>query len=375
MKIVIFIYSLGGGGAERVTVNLANHWVQKGWDITVVTLAPLDLDFYELHPAIQRISLDMVSESGNALVGLVQNLRRVFALRAVLRRLNPDIALSMMTAANVLLALAAIGLHRIGTIGSERAHPPQYRLGFLWETMRRHAYRHLAAVVALTEETGLWLENNTTSRRVKVIPNAAVWPLPIQQPRLERISVGVPERRLLLAVGRLDKGKGFDCLIAAFAMLALRYPEWDLAILGEGEERTRLHDQVRQSGMECRVFLPGSAGNVGEWYDWADLYVMSSRSEGFPNTLIEAMAYGVPAVSFDCDTGPRDIIRHQVDGLLVPAGSVSDLSSALSTLMGDDNLRKRFATLAVSVRTRFSGERINGLWESLFNEIHKSRNP
>jgi glycosyltransferase involved in cell wall biosynthesis len=98
---------------------------------------------------------------------------------------------------------------------------------------------------------------------------------------------------------------------------------------------------------------------------------MSSRFEGFPNTLVEALAYGLPAVSFDCDTGPRDIIRHETDGLLVPVGDVSALGAALERLMGNANLRKCFAKRAVEARERFSIERIAGMWEALFREVMK----
>ena len=110
-------------------------------------------------------------------------------------------------------------------------------------------------------------------------------------------------------------------------------------------------------------------GNIGEWYERADLFVMSSRFEGFGNTLAEALAHGVAAVSFDCDTGPRDIIRHEVDGLLVPPGDTVALTAALDKLMCDPALRQQFAKRAVEARARFSMERVAGMWEALFDEI------
>ena len=371
MKLLFFIHSLSSGGAERVTANLANHWAGKGWDITVVTLAPQSNDFYALHPAVKRIALELAGDSGNVLAGLWQNLRRVFTLRRVLHQIKPDIALGMTTTANVLVALATRGLPQIHAIGSERTHPPQFPLGALWEGLRRHTYGHLAAVTVLTSESADWLRAYTGAQRVPVIPNAALWPLPIQEPRLTPELFCQSERFIVLAVGRLSEEKQFGLLLEVFHFLANQHPSWDLVILGEGPQRLTLQDQVRVTGLEKRVFLPGRAGNVGEWYERADLYVMSSRVEGFPNTLAEAMAHGLAVVSFDCDTGPRDIIRHEVDGLLVPPGDVAALTAALDRLMDDATLRQQFAERAVDARRRFSMARIAGTWEDLFKEIMK----
>ena len=369
MRLLIFIGSMSSGGAERVSANLANHWATKGWEITIVTLAQQSLDFYELHPAVKRIALELTGESANVLAGLWQNIRRVIALRRVLRQIQPDIALGMMTTANVLLALAAWGLPTLRTIGAEHTHPPQWPLGYIWETLRCHTYGLLNAVTALSSEGKDWIKTNTNAQRVTVIPNAVTWPLSGQEPRISPSALYQSERQLLLAVGRLDAQKGFDWLIEAFSNLADKHPDWDLVILGEGSLRTTLEEQVRESGLEHRIFLPGRAGNIGEWYESADLYVMSSRFEGFPNTLVEAMAHGLAAVSFDCDTGPRDIIRHELDGLLVPPGNVAELTAALDRLMSDALTRQRFAERAVEVRERFSMERIAGMWEKLFEEI------
>lgn len=371
MKLLIFISSLSGGGAERVTTNLANHWAAKGWEITIVTLASQNDDFYELNPAVKRIALKLDGGSSNALIGLMQNLRRVFALRQVLRQMQPDIALAMMTGANVLLALASWGLTQIRTVGSERIYPPQHPLGAAWEWLRSKSYGRLGAMVAQTNEGAEWIVANTSARRVVVIPNPVNWPLTNQLPHLEVKEVCRTGRNLLLAVGRLSSQKQFGLLVDCFQSLANRHSDWDMVILGEGPLRSALEAQVLAAGLEKRVFFPGSAGNVGDWYNCADLYVMSSRFEGFPNTLLEAMAYGLPVVSFDCDTGPREIIRHGVNGLLVPLGNVAGLTQALDQLMGDAALRQRLAARAVEVRERFSMVRIAGMWETLFKEVNK----
>jgi glycosyltransferase involved in cell wall biosynthesis len=372
MTLLFFIYSMSSGGAERVTANLANYWASKGWKITIVTLAPINCDFYEFHPKVARISLDLAGNSQNALIGLTKNFHRVLALRRILRTVKPDAVVGMMTGANVLLALAAWGLPLIRTIGSERIHPPQFRLGSLWEMLRRLSYGRLGTVVAQTRESADWIMKHTTAREVRVIPNPVVWPLATQEPMVEVASViSSSNRKLLLAVGRLSEQKQFSLLIESFQCLSKQHPEWDLVILGEGPLRSELNAQIVAADLERRVFLPGRAGNVGEWYQRADIYVLTSLFEGFPNTLIEAMSYGLPVVSFDCDTGPRDIIHHDVDGFLVAAGDKILLTSHLGRLMQDPSLRHRFSLQAIEIRDRFSMEGIAGMWESLFKEAFK----
>jgi len=370
-RLLFFISSLSSGGAERVTANLANYWAEKGWGVTVVTLSDGTNDFYQLSPSVQRKKLGLLQESANTVFGLINNLRRVFALRRVLRQTKPQVALAMMDKANILLSLAAWGLPSMVALGSEHIHPPQLPLSSFWTALRRYCYGNLAAVTALTNESRDWLLYHTKVKKVAVIPNAAPWPLPTQAPLLMPQAVLPPGQKLLLAVGRLSDQKGFDLLIDAFGQIAAQHADWHLAILGEGPLRTALLAKIRRAGLEDRITLAGRAGNVGDWYQTADLYVMSSRFEGFGNTLAEALTYGVPAVSFDCDTGPRDIIRHQVDGLMVPNGDVAALAESLNQLMRDENWRQAMGAQAIETRERFSLERIAGLWEALFQELRR----
>lgn len=368
MKLLFFIHSLHAGGAERVTANLANHWAARGWQVTVVTLTSAAQDSYGLAPSVRRVGLDVARQSPNAVAAMAGNLARARALRRVLREVRPDVALAMMSSANILLALASPGLRGTVTLGSEHIHPPMMPMSRAWEFLRARLYGRLDAVVALTGESALWLRRHTSARLIPVIANAVPWPMPSQPPVLDPPPRTL-HQRMLLAVGRLDRQKGFDLLIQAFQHLAPAFPQWQLSILGEGPLRGELEVQIEAAGLAGRIALCGRAGNVGEWYEAADLYVMSSRFEGFPNTLVEAMAHGLPAVSFDCDTGPRDIIRHGHDGLLVPDGDVAALGAALSRLMGNEAERRQCGLHAVEARERFSMQRIAGAWERLFEEL------
>lgn len=373
VNILLFTNSLAGGGAERVVATLANHWARQAWQVTVVTLEPESADFYALEPSVCRIALNLAGASSNVVDALLQNFYRIKALRKVLKQLRPDVALAMMSTPNVILALAATGLADVRTVGSERCYPPHAPLGRLWDTLRRTTYGRLCAVVALTSECAQWITANSSATQVPVIPNPSVWPLPVKPPAIAPSALCAPGRKVLLAVGRLDAVKNFGVLIDVFARLAERYPDWDLVILGEGPQRAMLEAALGKHKLQRRILVPGIAGNVGQWYEHADLFVMTSRSEGFPNALAEALSHGVAAVSFDCNTGPRDIIRHGIDGLLVPVDDAARLEQALDRLMGDAVLRGRLAARAVEARERFSIGKVAGMWEALFSELTAAR--
>jgi glycosyltransferase involved in cell wall biosynthesis len=368
MKLLIYLHSLESGGAERVAANLANHWAAHDWDVTIATVETTARDFYQLDSRVRRAGFGLAGDSQSLGKALVRNLARVKALRQTILTLQPDAVLALMTNANVALALACRGMPHVCAVGSEHIFPAQVSLGRIWDWLRRTNYRRLHAVAALTPECAQWIMENTSARQAPVIPNAAGWPLPLQEPVLSPDALCRPGRRILLGVGRLAEQKNFPLLVDVFASMAPAYPDWDLVIMGAGPQHAMLKEQAERLQMSNRIFLPGVAGNLGHWYERADLYVMSSRFEGFPNTLAEALAHGLPAVSFDCDTGPRDIIRHGVDGLLVPRDDAKALGQALSVVMGDDAMRARMAARAIDARERFSIERVAGMWESLFSE-------
>ena len=365
-RVLLFIHSLHGGGAERVAADLSAHWAGMGREVMVVTQAGAEGDVYTLHPKVRREILNTAGEGGG-LRGIWSNVQRVRALRRVIRSFRPDIVLGMMTTASVLSVLACAGL-RCRVIATEHTHPPSQTLSGFWQRLRRLTYPRAARVVALTRGTADWIEQHVPGSRLAVIPNPVHFPLPRAEPILTPVTGD--GRKRLLAVGRLHADKGFDLLIQAYARLAASHPDWDLVILGEGDERPALEAQVREAGLESRIAMPGRAGNVGDWYDSAHLYVLTSRFEGLSNTLLESMASGLAAVSFDCDTGPREIVREGIDGVLVrPNGDVPALCKALDAVMSDDDGRLRMAQAATDVRDRFSAARVLRKWQEIFDGV------
>jgi glycosyltransferase involved in cell wall biosynthesis len=370
MNVLLLVPSLSGGGAERVAANLANHWATVGWTVSVATLAPPQLDAYALDPKVRRIHLGQYAPSPTSLHSLFASVRRIRAIRRMLRELRPDVAVSLMAPANLLMAL---GVSRGGplraAVGSEHTHPPLDPMGPLRERLRRLLYPRLDAIVTLTSDSANWIRDNVRVGRVDVIPNPVAWPLADAEPHVDPDALLPPGRRLVLGVGRLHPLKGFDVAIDAFAELAQRHPDWSLAIVGDGEEGPALAERAKAHGLADRVLLPGRVGNVAAWYRRADLFVSASRLEGFPNVLVEALAHEVPVIAVDCDTGPRDIVRDGVDGMLVPMHDAAALRDALDALMGDAARRETMARRAGEARERFSIDGITRQWASLFDAL------
>jgi glycosyltransferase involved in cell wall biosynthesis len=372
MRIAIIIYSLGSGGAERVTAILSRHWSNAGHEVKVITWASEANDFYSLDANVEKESLYLAAASRHPWSAFVSNIRRVRALRKSLMIFRADVAIGMMSTAGAVLAMASLRRAWV-SLGAERIHPPFEPLPRLWHLIRRVSYYLLDAVVVQTDETARWTKAHTLAKFIRVIPNPLIWPLEARNPTLLPNDIRPPERFIILAVGRLMPQKGFDRLIEAFAKLHADHLSWDLVILGAGPDKQSLERQRDRLGLNDRVFLPGRAGNVGDWYERASIFAMTSLFEGFPNALLEAMAYGLPVISTDCDTGPRDLIEHDVNGLLVPLGDQDAFAAALRQLVEDDHLRTRLSNKACEITEKYGVEYISEQWLRLFGEVRARR--
>lgn len=361
-RILFLVSSMQGGGAERVAALLSNYWVEQGHKVILMpTYSGRGKCLYPLDP---RVQLDFLADRvGSRRNSLLNKFSRLAVLRRTIREVSPDVILSFLPHVNVAAIFATKGLN-IPVVVSERTYPPSMRVGLVLGVLRKFLYSRASFVVVQTEQARSWLTSCCPNAHGHVIANPVVYPMPQGEPFIALESVVGHRRKLALAVGRLGWEKGFNQLLAAFRLLADNYQDWDLVILGEGVERDALEQLREQLGLTDRVHLPGRVGNLKDWYSRADIYVMSSRFEGFPNSLAEAMSHGLPAVSFDCDAGPRDIIRDGIDGYLVPVeASVTGLSRAMETLMKDEYKRHIMSIAAMAVREKFSMECIAAEWE------------
>lgn len=364
--IFFTLSSMYGGGAERVASLLCNHWANKGYEVTLIpTYSGRGRCGYELDPAVK---LDYLADHVRFhKIPVIGKIIRLLALRKLIKSRKPDVIISFLTDVNIGVLLATRGLG-ISVIVSERTYQPMAELGSFLENLRRITYPWANAVVVQTQESRQWQEKITPKAKVHVIPNPLVFPVTNIPPTRAPAEFTQDGYLHILAVGRLNQEKRHIDLIHAMAQLIKQSTKIKLIILGEGKERGTLETAIKTLDLEQYVNLVGHVGNLHDWYQVADLYVMSSYFEGFPNSLLEAMAYGIPCVSYDCPVGPRSLIKHNVNGLLVPLAEGSNgLATAMHTLIEDSALRDKLGQNALSVRQDLLITTISQKWEELFD--------
>jgi len=354
VHVAIVIDALKSGGSERVVCEMANYWADQGKHVTLITFKN-DLPFYTLQENVNYLALGIAKASGNWLRGILNTYRRIRILRRELKKLSPDVALGFFADINCLLVISARSL-RIPVVVSERNHPGRHRIPLRWRLMRRLLYPFADRLVLQTHDVAKWYRGYRIPAHV--IPNP-----------LRDISSEEGEKQpIILGAGRLTHQKGFDLLVEAYARSGL-YPQWHLVIAGEGQERVNLEEQAFNLGVKEGVSFTGVIKDIDSYYHQASLFVLSSRYEGFPNVLAEAMAAGVACISFDCPYGPASIIRHQETGILVPPEDVEALAENLAFMAGHPQLRKELSLRGrQDIRERFNLKKIMEQWEGVIRE-------
>ena len=365
MRLALIISSLAMGGAERVLCQLAGAWSAQGVEVTVVTLASASQDFYSLPQGIGRVALDVTGASANPLSALFANVRRLKIIRRTLRDLGADAVVSFLDATNVLSLMAVQGLG-IPVVVTEHTDLDLHaaKVNRPWHWLRKIMYPRAAAVVGVSRKIADQLSSLAPGAgRVLAIAN------PVDPAACQ----GEPEVRLsgptVVGMGRLVESKRFDLLIRAFAQCLPSHPDWRLVVLGEGPERAGLERLARELGLEESFMLPGAVRNPGPVLVQAELFALTSRYEGFPMSLVEAMACGLPAVCTDYPAGPGEIIQDGVNGALVPANDPAALFKALDQLMSDDATRLSMGERAREVIQRFGFPAIMERWNELLSKV------
>jgi GalNAc-alpha-(1->4)-GalNAc-alpha-(1->3)-diNAcBac-PP-undecaprenol alpha-1,4-N-acetyl-D-galactosaminyltransferase len=364
MKLTLVSSSLNVGGAERVMSILANYWAANGWQITILTFDDgAEPPFYDLDRRIDLQPLGIRSQDGFkfSVSSMLYNLRRIQVLKQAIVASQPDLVISCVNTTNIMTLLACRGL-KVKTIVSEHVHPTFGQLNKATQLLQKLTYQQADLV---TVQTHAALSFFPIDRyKTFVIPNPVV--LPDSEPIESQLYT---DDRHLLAIGKLIPQKGFDLAIKAFAQVAHKYPEWTLTILGEGEMRSELEKLCLELDLEDRVFMPGVVKNIDAHLRKADIFILPSRFEGFPVTLCEAMACGVPVIASNCLSGPREIVHDGIDGMLVKPDNVSALAIGMSQLMSDPGKRQYFSHHAPKVLDRFGVEPVAAIWHRAIEQV------
>lgn len=363
MHVLLVIFSLAEvGGAERVMSLMANYWTEKGWVVTIVDFKEGKL-FYGLYPQVKHVTLQLKSKHTNLCKRIINYLHDNHKIKSYIEKEKPDLIISFSTGTNFKV-LRAMYFSKIPIIVSERNVNSKYMRSFILKHYRSCLYLKAKSIVCQTQ-TMMDYFSYQIRRKSIIIPN----PVPKVSDHIFLPDIDLPEGKILFAVVEMTPKKmhqkGYDLLIPIFSNLAKKHPDWHLVILNDGPEKAAIEKDMIRFNLQNRVHLPGKVKDIISVFKAGDLFVLSSRYEGFPNALCEAMACGLPVVSFDCPSGPADIIRHGIDGILVPPEDEEGLEKALDELMRDKCLRETMGKRAVEIVERFSVGKIMGMWEKL----------
>lgn len=343
MKILFTIANMVGGGSERVLANLANDFVNKGHEVSILMTAGNEIA-YELDDRVKTFSIG--ERTGGSIIGRI---KRIFAMRKAFRADKNQVVITFGTETNMFALLAGIGLKK-RIIISERNDPNQ--CGFA--KVRDMIYPLADGHVFQTEDAKNCFSKKIQARSV-VIPNPLKADLP---------SAFEGERKKeIVAVGRLTAQKNHKLLLKAFALFSEKKKGYTLSIFGQGELEDELKTLAMELGIAEAVNFKGFASDVLEQIRESSMYVLSSDYEGISNSLAEAMAIGLPVISTDCPIGGSKMcIQHGENGLLVPIQDEKALTEAMLYLAEHEDKAREMCKKAWEIRENLSQERISEMW-------------
>ncbi|RTE53801.1 glycosyltransferase family 4 protein [Arenibacter aquaticus] len=355
MKIDFIIGSLTGGGAERVLVLLANYFVENGHTVRIITF--YDGDAYELDSRISRVRL----HGGKIKNHKIRSLKNLIGFYRI-KDNRPNVIISFITQTN-LVSIIVAKIYDINIIVSEhnsylRAQHPKYLTNFT----RTFLYPLANYLTVLTSFDIEYYKKKKVN--VVVMPNPCSF-API-------VEHNKTKDKTILAIGNLDRyhHKGFDNLLTLIAPVLHNHKDWTLKIIGGGEKGLKfLTKLVNQHNIQDQVIFTGFRKDVNQIMQRSEVFILSSRYEGLPMVLLEAMSQGMACIAYDCKTGPADIIENGKNGLLIEDQNSEAMQKELSKLLHDNALRNKLRNHAVQSLNRFSMENIGQQWEQIFSKL------
>lgn len=342
-RIAFFVYELGGGGAERTAVVLANSFAERGKEVFVFSGPPKDNE-YQLNKNIERVEL----------YNNHSFLKDTITLRRYLNIYNIDVCIAVGIYPNLVASFANV-LLKTRVIIYEQNAPKEDKLSRKTKLLRKILYRHADFYVFQTkEERDFYCKN--IRERSKVIYN----------PLIDQLPKRVCTKKEIVAIGRLRPQKNYKLMIDAFSMIHPKHTDYVLRVYGKGTDEEILKKYVKDHGLENNVVFEGFTLDVHDAIKSSDIYVLSSDYEGMPNTLMEAMGMGFPVVSTDCaGGGPRTLIKDGENGLLVPVGDAVKFADAILKYIDNPLLKESCAKNATKIYDECGIDVIMNHWESL----------
>ncbi|WP_117882555.1 glycosyltransferase family 4 protein [Aureibaculum luteum] len=329
MKIILVTPLLDHGGGQRYITELANYWSSCNHEVRIILLRSGE-PFYSISKNVKIEALGYSSK--NRISRCITGIKTFLKLRNAIRQSNPDFVISILSTTNILTLLATSGLGI--KIFIRDAMSPFRKRNKFERILRKLLYKKAAGVITMTQIAKDIIQKETGVKNIRIIPN----PVRIIKDDHQK------KEKIILNVGRLIPAKGQFFLLEACRLINNK--DWKFVILGEGNLRKKLEEQINDLNIKGQVLLPGVEKNIDKWLNKSSIFVLPSISEGFPNALLEAMSAGLPVVSFDCKVGPSDIIDDGENGYLVPEGNVHLLAEKIAFLMENATLRNSIAEKA-----------------------------
>lgn len=342
------------GGTENVSIMIANALADAGgYDICFISLfEEADKPFFDIDPRIGRYTVYPVPTHG---------IQHYFDTVKGLKRLVVQHGIDVLVDIDGILDMYSLPVKRstgVRVVSWEHFNYNQNPGVPYRKLTRRWAARKADAIVTLTKaDKKLYEEHLHLRCPVVAIPN------PMHTPEPEPVYDA--ESRIIISSGRLTYQKGFDMLVDVAEQVLPGHPDWQWWILGEGEDRPMLERKIAEAGIGDQLILKGRVDDMDEYYRKSAMFVMTSRFEGLPMVLLEAKAYRLPIVSFDCETGPADVVQDGVNGDLVPPVQIDQMAQRVNRLIDEPERRDRYSRHAMDVALAFDLGNIVKQWETL----------
>lgn len=340
-KVCLVIPALTSGGAERVMSILANHFSKKKeLEVHLILFVKNEM-FYELDPSVILHSprFDYKKFSSGR-----QTYEIFFYLRKTLKFIKPKYLLSFGGKYNSFVILSSFGLN-IKTFISDRSRPG-IKYGFPQDKINKWLYRLSTGIVAQTSAAKEFLFKSTRHRNIKVIPN----------PVADILNLEIPKENIILNAGRFIRSKQQEVLIDIFNRLDNK--DWQLWFVGDGQYLDSCKRKVEKLNLAHKVVFWGNQKDVYSFYSKSKVFAFTSNSEGFPNSLAEAMSAGCACIAFDCNAGPADLIEDGVSGMLIENNNAQQYLEGLNKLMADEQLMNNFSKKGAEISKKLSVSKI-----------------